>query len=37
VYVINAKNKPYILVPDGMPLVSAIFIAGEELKSKLVP
>jgi hypothetical protein len=36
-YAINAKNKPYILVPNGMPLVSAIFFARKKLKTKLVP
>jgi hypothetical protein len=25
VYVINLKNKPSLLMPDGMPLITAIF------------
>jgi hypothetical protein len=33
VYAINIKNKPNMLVLDGMPMVSAIFLAREDLGS----
>jgi hypothetical protein len=33
-YAINVKNKPCFLVPNGMPIDSAIFLAREELGSK---
>jgi hypothetical protein len=37
VYVINLKHKSCSLVPNGMLVVSAIFVfAGEVLRSKLV-
>jgi len=37
VYAINVKNKPCFLVPDVMPMVSAIFHAREKFKSKPMP
>ncbi len=36
VYVINVKNKPCFPVPNGMPMVNAIFLARENLESKVV-
>ncbi len=30
-YATNVKNKPHFLVPNGMLVVSAIFLIGEEL------
>jgi len=36
VYAINVENKPSFLMPDGMLLVSAIFLVREKLKSKLM-
>jgi hypothetical protein len=33
----NLKNKPYFLVLDGMPMVSAILRVGEDLGSKTMP
>ncbi len=35
-YAINIKNKPCILVPHDMLVVSAIFHVGEDLRSKPV-
>jgi hypothetical protein len=32
--VINLKNKPYLSMLDGMPMVDAIFLAREDLGSK---
>jgi hypothetical protein len=37
VYAINLKNKSCFSMHDGMPMVSAIFLAMEDLESKLVP
>jgi hypothetical protein len=31
VYALNVKNKPYFIVPNGMPMVNAIFLAKEDL------
>ncbi len=36
VYPINVKNKPSFSMSDGMLVVSAIFLAGEDLELKLV-
>jgi hypothetical protein len=35
-YAINLKNKHYSSVLDSMPVISAIFYAGEVLGSKHV-
>jgi hypothetical protein len=37
VYTINLKNKPCSLMPNGMPVVIAIFLAREVLRSKHMP
>jgi hypothetical protein len=36
VHAINLKNKPWFSMPNGRPMVNAIFHAGELLGSKLV-
>jgi len=36
VYAITVKKKPCLLVLDGMLVVSAIFLAKEDLGSKFV-
>ncbi len=36
VYALNVKHKPYFSALDGMPMVSAIFHAKEDLGSKHV-
>ncbi len=35
-HAINVTNKPYFLVPHGMPVVSTIFPMGGDLGSKYV-
>jgi hypothetical protein len=37
VYAINVKNKPCFVMLDGMPMVSVIFHAKENLESKPMP
>jgi len=37
VYTINLENKPCSSMPNGMPMVSAIFLAREVLRSKPMP
>jgi hypothetical protein len=34
VYAINVNNKPCFSMPNGMPMVSVIFHAKENLESK---
>jgi hypothetical protein len=36
VYAINLKNKPWSLMPNGMPMVNANFLARELMGSKHV-
>jgi hypothetical protein len=36
VYAINVKNKPCFSMLDGMLVVNAIFLVGEDVGSKLV-
>jgi hypothetical protein len=33
---LNIKNKPCFSMPSGMPMVNAIFLAREDLESKLM-
>jgi hypothetical protein len=35
-YVLNIKNKLYFSISDSMPVISAIFFAKEDLRSKPV-
>jgi hypothetical protein len=36
VYAINVKNKPCFSVPNGMLVVNAIFLVGEDVGSKVM-
>jgi hypothetical protein len=37
VYAINVKKKSCFSVPDGMPMISAMFHEKDDMRLKLVP